>query len=119
MDLILVLSWNRRLPSRIMVFFAFHTLKAIMEATDKFKHLRLAFCRTFSVQTLSESLVLVMVWAVALMALLISSVAPIKAMSSLFSLIGGVTEHPAKILTIRRLFVKVAKRCGGIAYLAL
>ena len=54
---------------------------AIMEATDSFKHLRLALLRISSEQILSEIFVFVIVRAAALMALLISSVTVIPYLS--------------------------------------
>ena len=67
-------SGNRRSPKGFIVCFAFQVRIAIADATASFRQQILAFVRTTSDRSLSESLVLVMERAVALMALLISSV---------------------------------------------
>ena len=90
-----------------MVFLAFHTVIATIEATASFKHLRLAFRRTSTEDTLSESLVRVMVRAVDLIALFISSVILMHDLSSLVSLNGIVTAHEDRIFPISNPFAKV------------
>ena len=94
--------------------FDFHTVIAMIEATLSFKHFKFAFCNTSSDRILSESLVLVMDRAVALIALLISSVIPMNDLSSIFNLIGIVTGHDAKILPMSRPLANVVNRCSGI-----
>ena len=78
-----------------------------MEATDSFKHLRLALLRISSEQILSEIFVFVIVRAAALMALLISSVTVIPYLSLILSLTGIVNGQAAKILPMSRPFAKV------------
>ena len=56
---------------------------------------------------------------VALMALLISSVAVILYLSPLLSLTGIVTEHAAKIFPMSSPLAKVVSTCGGIEKLSL
>ena len=81
--------------------FDFQTVTAVIHATASLRHLRFAFSRVSSDQILSESLVLVIVRAVALMDLLISSVTPIHVLSSSFSLMGMVTGQALRILPMR------------------
>ena len=59
-----------------MTVFDFQTETAVILATASFRHLRPAFCRRTSEQILSDSLDFVIVQAVALMALFMSSVTP-------------------------------------------
>ena len=59
-----------------MTVFDFQTETAVILATASFRHLRPAFCRRTSEQILSDSLDFVIVRAVALMALFMSSVTP-------------------------------------------
>ena len=66
------LSLKRHCPSRFMDCLDFHTVVAIIDATLSLRHLSLAFCKTFSEGIFSESLVLVIVLAVDLIALLMS-----------------------------------------------
>ena len=73
----------------------FHNVTAIIEATASFKHFSLAFQSTGSDGILSNSLVLVMVRATALMDLLMSSVTPIRDRFSSLSLIGIVAHQQA------------------------
>ena len=113
-DLRFGVSLKRRCPSGFMECLAFHTVVATIEATASFKHLRFALCRITSERTLSESLVFVMVRAVALMHLLISSVKTILDLSSLSSLTGMVTEHADRILPISKPLAKVDNTFGGI-----
>ena len=98
---------------------AFHTVKAVTEATDSFRHFSLALCKISSERFLSESLVFVMVRAVALILLLICSVTTIQDLSSSCSQTGMVTGQADKILPINKPFAKVASKLGGIEKLNL
>ena len=88
---------------------AFHTVVAIIEPTDSFRHLRFAFLSTSSEWILSLSFVLVMVLAVALMALLMSSVTPMHDLSILFKFNGIVAGQEDRIFPISRPFAMVVK----------
>ena len=92
----------------------FHTLTAVIEAKASFKHFKLALRRTSSEQTLSDNFDFAMVRAVALIALLISSVKLMQVRSSLFSLKGIVAWQEAKILPISRPLESVDSKCGSI-----
>ena len=104
------LSLKRYCPSRFMDCLHFQTVIDITEATASFKHFRLAFCKISSERILSESFVLVMVLAVALMALLISSVTPMQDLSSFVNQIGIVTGQAARILPMRSPLAKVLNK---------
>ena len=78
----LVLSRNRHCQRGSIICFDFQTVVAIVEATNSFRHLRLALCKTSSEFTLLLSLVLVIVRADYFMALFISSVTTILYLSS-------------------------------------
>ena len=104
------LSWNRQCPRGFMACFDFQTVTATMDATASFRHLRFAFCSMTSERTLSEGLVFVMVRAVFLIALLMSSVTLIKVLSSLLNLTGIVSGHVERIFPISKPFANVVKR---------
>ena len=70
-------------------------------------------------ESLGHAFVLVMTRAQVFIALLISSVTPIKYLSVVLILRGMVTEHEAKILPISKPFANVDNRCGGILKLSL
>ena len=97
----------------------FHTVKAVTDATASFRHFKPALCKMTSERTFSESFVLVMVLAVALIALLISSVMLIKDLSSLFNFTGIVTGQAAKIFPITKPLANVDNTCGGKEKLSL
>ena len=104
---------KRSTPNGFIACFDFQTKTAIAEAAASFKQRILAFVRITSECILSDSLVLVMVRAVALIALLISSVTVFEPLSSGSSLIGIVAGEAARIFPINSPLAKVDKRCGG------
>ena len=97
----------------------FQTVTAIIDATASFRHFKLALCNMSSERILSESFVFAIVRAVALMALLISSVTHTNDRSSLFSLTGIVSGQAERILPMSNPFANVFKTCGGIEKLSL
>ena len=72
---------KRSTPKGFITCLDFQVRTAIVEAAASFKHRILAFERITSERILSESLVFVIVRAVALMALLISSVVVLETLS--------------------------------------
>ena len=101
---------KRSCPKGFITCLDFQIRTAIVEAATSFNHRILAFESTTSERILSESLVLVIVRAVALMALLISLVMVIEFLSSWSSLIGMVAGAAARILPINKPFANVDKR---------
>ena len=91
----------------------------LIEATASFRHFRFALSRTTSERTLSDSFALVIVRAVALISLFISSVTLMHILSSSLSLIGIATWQAAKILPINRPFANVDSTSGGMEKLSL
>ena len=92
----------------------FQVKMAIDEAVISFRHLSPALVRILSEQILSESFVRVIVRAVDLIVLLISSVMVIKFLSSGSILIGMAAGAEARILPINSLFAKLVNKWGGI-----
>ena len=92
---------KRITPQEFINFFDFKIKTAIAEAAASFRQRILALERITSERILSESLVFVMVRAVALMALFISSVLIFEPLSSMFSLIGIVAGAAARIFPIK------------------
>ena len=92
-----------------MVCLEFQTVTAVIDATASFRHFKLAFRKVSSERILSDSFVFVMVRAVALMALLISSVTLTRDQSSFFNLTGIVSGHADRILPISNPFANVVR----------
>ena len=101
---------KRSTPKGFISCLDFQIKTAIAVAAASFRQRILALERITSDRILSDNLVLVMMRAVALMALLISSVTVFEPLSSGSSLIGIVAGEAARILPINNPLAKVDNR---------